>query len=105
MIRLFTMIACCCAIFLMSCSVSTSPEVTSQAQSHMEGISLYEEYCANCHRPFSRTTKPHTNTSRLRSSIKLFPAMNNLYFLTSEQLDAISSALATVNLQRVTKKH
>ena len=105
MIRFYTMIACCCAIFLTSCSVSTSPEVTSQPQSHLEGISLYEEYCANCHRPFSRTTKPHTNTSRLRSSIKLFPAMSNLDFLTTEQIDAIASALATINLRQVSKNH
>ncbi len=105
MIRLLVAIACCGSILLMSCSVKTSPEVTYQSRSHLDGISLYEEYCANCHRPFSTTTKPHTNAGRLRSSIKVFPAMNNLDFLTTEQIDAISSALATINLQRVTKKH
>lgn len=105
MIRLFTALACCCSIFLASCTVNTAPEVASQSQSRIEGSSLYEEYCANCHRSFNKTTKPHTTASRLRSSIKLFPAMNTLEFLTAEQIDAIASALATVKLERLSQRH
>jgi hypothetical protein len=105
MIRLFTALACCCAIFLMSCSARPSTEVAVQSQSNLEGITLYQQYCANCHRPFSKTTKPHTNASRLRSAIRFFPAMSNLDFLTAEQIDAVASALATIDLQQVTKKH
>lgn len=105
MTRLFTVVACCCSIFLMSCSLNASSETVSQSPSHLDGRSLYQEYCANCHRPINRTTKSHTNASRLRSAIKLFPAMNKLDYLSAEQIDAIASALATIKLEQVSKNY
>jgi len=93
----------CCSIFLAACSVNTSSELASQSLPTTNGISLYEKYCASCHRPFAHTTKPQRNVSRLRSAIKFFPSMNDLYFLSDVQLEAVSSALATINLQQVSR--
>jgi cytochrome c len=92
-----------CSIFLAACSVSTSSKLASQPQPATNGISLYEKYCASCHRPFAQTTKPQRSVSRLRSAIRLFPSMNDLYFLSDVQLEAISSSLATINLQQVSR--
>lgn len=59
------------------------------------GINLYEEHCADCHRPFQKTNKPQRRLSRLRSSIEQMASMNSLKFLDDEQLEAIAAALAT----------
>ena len=68
------------------------------------GVSLYEEYCADCHQSFAKTTKPKRSVKRLRSSIELFPVMNSLDFLNDQQLDAIAAALETIPLKEVTLK-
>lgn len=73
--------------------------VSDQYGQVANGISLYEEYCADCHMSFIKTTKPQRSVSRLRSSIKHFSAMNSLDFLNNEQLDAIASALNTIPLK------
>ena len=102
MTRLF-LVVFCCSIFLAACSVNTSSKLASQSQPATNGISLYEKYCASCHRPFAHTTKPQRSVSRLRSSIRFFPSMNGLYFLSDVQLEAISSALATIDFQQVSR--
>jgi len=104
MTRLF-LVAFCGSIFLASCSVSTSPELAAQSQTATNGVSIYEKYCASCHMPFAQTTKPQRNVNRLRSAIKFSPAMNNLNFLSDAQLEAVSSALATINLQQASKSN
>jgi mono/diheme cytochrome c family protein len=68
------------------------------------GISLYEAYCADCHKSFAKTTKPQRSVSRLRSSIQHFSEMSNLDFLNNEQLDAIASALSTIPLKAASFK-
>ena len=93
----------CCSTFLAACSVNTSSKLASQSQPATNGISLYEKYCASCHRPFAQTTKPQRSVSRLRSAIRFFPSMNSLDFLTDVQLEAISSALAAVDSQPVSR--
>jgi mono/diheme cytochrome c family protein len=92
-------IACYCGL-LVSCTsaVSASTEESIESQRTLTGISLYEEYCVQCHRSFAKTTKPQRSFNRLRSSIKQFPAMANLDFLNDEQLKALTSALATIPL-------
>ena len=90
-----------CSIFLAACSVNSASKLASQSQPATNGISLYEKYCASCHRPFAQTTKPRRSVSRLRSAIRLFPSMNDLNFLSDVQLEAVSSALATINSQQV----
>jgi len=93
----------CGSIFLAACSVNTSSKLASQSQPGTDGISLYEKYCASCHRPFAQTTKPQRNVSRLRSAIKLFPSMNYLDILSDAQLEAVSSALADISLQQASR--
>ena len=102
MTRLF-LVVFCCSIFLAACSVNTSSKLASQSQPATNGISLYEKYCASCHRPFAHTTKPQRSVSRLRSAVRFFPSMNGLYFLSDVQLEAISSALATIDFQQVSR--
>ncbi len=69
-----------------------------------KGISLYEEFCANCHKSFAKTTKPQRSLSRLRSAIEYIPAKKFLDFLSDEQLEAIASALRTVPLKEASHK-
>jgi len=102
MSRLF-LVVFCCSIFLAACSVNTSSKRASQSQPATNGISLYEQYCASCHRSFAHTTNPQRSFSRLRSAIRFFPSMNDLYFLSDAQLEAISSALATDDFQQVSR--
>jgi len=102
MTRLFITVFCG-SIFLASCSYTPSSQLTSQSQQDTNGIALYEEYCASCHRHYAQTTKPRRNASRLRSAIKVFPAMRDLDFLSDAQLEAISAALSTINLQQVSR--
>jgi len=99
----FFLVVFCCSIFLAACSVNTSSQLASQSQPATNGISLYEKYCASCHRPFAHTTKPQRSVSRLRSAIRFFPSMNGLYFLSDVQLEAISSSLAAIDFQQVSR--
>ena len=62
-----------------------------------DGIALYEEHCASCHKTFERTTKPQRSAGRLRSSITRFPSMASLASLSDEEIDAIAAALATAS--------
>ena len=71
----------------------------------MDGVSLYEKYCANCHKPFEETTKPHSTARRLRSAINQFPAMNDLNFLSDAQLEEVAAALATSYPQHVSRSY
>ena len=98
--RFYLLIIVCYVGLLMSCTslVSASKEASIESQKTSTGISLYEEYCAKCHRSLAKTTKPQRSFNRLRSSIKQFPAMSNLDFLNDEQLKALASALATIPL-------
>ena len=96
---------CCWILLLTACSASMPVGKNTQLQNSMGGISLYEEYCASCHRSFAKTTKPQRSLNRLRSSIVQFPAMSNLDFLSDAQLEAISASLATVPLQRVSRRN
>jgi mono/diheme cytochrome c family protein len=75
-------------------SMQTSDEVSTQ----ISGTELYAGHCASCHRSLSKPSKPQRSISRLRSSIRQLPAMNNLAFLTDEQLAAISTELKKIPL-------
>lgn len=105
MSRLFKVLAVSTSIFLAACAASTSPEALVPSKSGVNGVSIYEKYCARCHKPFSATTKPNRSAMRLRSAINQFPAMNDLDFLTDEQLQEVASALATTNLQQVSRSY
>lgn len=96
----FLMIISCCGLALSS-PVFAFESARSGVPSGQvkEGITLYEEYCANCHQSFAKTTKPHRSIGRLRSSIEHFAVMNNLDFLNDEQLEALASALRTIPLK------
>lgn len=96
-------IALCGMIFLAACSVSTSSQVVYQSRPDSDGVALYEEYCAGCHRTLAQTTKAQRSAARLRSAIKVFPSMKRLNFLSDVQLEAVSSALETVNMQQVSR--
>ncbi len=81
-----------------------SKQISSQSEEIENGISLYEEFCANCHKSFNKTTKPQRSLSRLRSAIEYIPAKKFLDFLSDEQLEAIASALRTVPLKEASHK-
>ena len=104
-ILLFIVLAVCTSVFLAACAASTSPEAMVPSQHDINGVSIYEKYCARCHKPFSATTKANRSAMRLRSAINQFPAMNDLGFLTDEQLKEVASALATTNLQKVSRSY
>lgn len=95
--------AFCGSILLASCAASTSPKLAARSQPDINGVSLYQEYCAHCHRPIAQTTKPQRNASRLRSAIKIFPSMSDLDFLSDTQLEAVASVLANVHLKQASK--
>jgi mono/diheme cytochrome c family protein len=84
---------------------NSSKNMKPQPQTVINGISLYEEHCARCHRPFDKTTKPQRRISRLRSSIKHIPAMSKFVFLSDVQLGDIASALATRPLQKDSRRN
>ena len=92
----------------LAISASSFADVTkhksSQSTQIEKGISLYEEFCANCHKSFAKTTKPQRSLSRLRSAIEYIPAKKFLDFLSDEQLEAITSALRTVPLKEASQK-
>ena len=105
--RLFLLIIILCSglVVLISCAPKPSNDIIAPNQKATNGISLYEEYCASCHKPFAKTTKPQRRIGRLRSSIEHFPAMNNLDFLSDVQLEAIASALATISTEYASNKN
>lgn len=78
--------------------------ISGQSEQIEKGISLYEEFCANCHKSFAKTTKPQRSLSRLRSAIGYIPAKKFLDFLSDEQLESIASALRTVPLKEASHK-
>lgn len=103
MARLIMIVAFCGSMFLVSCAANKPSKLAAQSQPDINGVSLYEKYCAHCHRTIAQTTKPQRNASRLRSAIKIFPSMNDLNFLSDVQLEAVASVLANVNLQQASK--
>ena len=102
---LFIIVLCSGLVLLISCAPKPSNDINSLSQKATNGISLYEEYCASCHRTFVKTTKPQRHIGRLRSSIEHFPAMNNLDFMSDVQLEAIASALATISTGYASNKN
>ena len=96
--RLLILATCCILFAATTACTHTTAKESSQSQNVLAGIALYDEYCAKCHRPLARTSKIQRPVTRLRSSIYRFPAMRNLDFLNEKQLEAISSALATIPL-------
>jgi hypothetical protein len=103
MIRIDKIAVFCVSILLAACAAHSPGKEIVLAQQGTGGVSLYQAYCANCHGPFARTTKPGRSTGRLRSAINQFPVMQNLDFLTDRQLQEIASALATINLQQASR--
>jgi len=99
-------------IIIISCGLAISASsfaddtkhISSQSEQIKKGISLYEEFCANCHKSFAKTTKPQRSLSRLRSAIEYIPTKNFLDFLSDEQLEAIALALRTVPLKQASHK-
>jgi len=99
-------------IFITFCGLAISASsfadetkhISNQSEKIENGISLYEEFCANCHNNFTKTTKPQRSLSRLRSAIEYIPAKKFLYFLSDEQLEDIASALRTVPLKDASRK-
>ena len=100
---LIIIIFCGLAISASSFADDTK-HISSQSEQVEKGISLYEEFCANCHKRFAKTTKPQRSLSRLRSAIEYIPAKKFLDFLNDEQLVAIASALKTVPLKEASQK-
>jgi len=92
-------ISCCFLLFDIPGSlfckhvIQAGFTITAGHQWHLSLRTVF----ASCHRPFAHTTNPQRSFSRLRSAIRFFPSMNDLYFLSDAQLEAISSALATTN--------
>jgi hypothetical protein len=99
--RLYILIVlCCCVLAISAPSFAREIEqISVQSEQVAYGVSLYEEFCANCHKSFAKTTKPQRSVNRLRSSIEYFPVMNDLDFLSDQQLDAIATALRTIPLK------
>ena len=93
-----------CGLAISASSFADDTKHSVQSEQVANGISLYEEFCANCHKSFAKTTKPQRSVSRLRSSIKHFPVMSYLDFLNDEQLDALATALRTIPLKEVSLK-
>ena len=99
-------------IFIISCALAIpassfaddSKQISGQSEQVEKGISLYEQFCANCHKGFAKTTKPQRSLNRLRSAIEYIPAKKFLDFLSDEQLAAIASALRTVPLKEASHK-
>jgi len=85
---------CSCALVMSVSSFAYDTErISAQTEQVAYGVALYEEFCANCHKSFAKTTKLNRSVNRLRSSIEHFPMMNDLAFLNDVQLDAIATAL------------
>ena len=72
--RFYILMFFCCSA--MAASVSSSANAAEhdnlQSAQVVYGVSLYEEYCADCHQSFAKTTKPKRSIKRLSSSIELF---------------------------------
>ena len=104
--RLFIlMIILFCGLAISASSFDDATKhISSQSEQIEKGISLYEQFCANCHKSFANTTKPQRSLNRLRSAIEYIPAKKFLDFLSDDQLESIASALRTVPLKEVSHK-
>jgi mono/diheme cytochrome c family protein len=60
-----------------------------------DGPSLYASYCAGCHNPLASSDVKRKSASTITSRISSVSEMNYLSSLTSAQIQAIASALAT----------
>ena len=54
--------------------------LSGQSEQIEKGISFYEEFGANCHKSFAKTTKPQRSLNRLCSAIEYIPAKKFLDF-------------------------
>lgn len=66
----------------------------AQAQT-IDGAALYTQYCAGCHGSLANSSKKGRTASQIQSAINGVSSMRSLSFLTSAQVQAISTALAT----------
>lgn len=60
----------------------------------LAGRPLYAEHCATCHGSLEKSLLSNRSASRIRSAIRLLPAMSGLEGLTDAELEAIAAALA-----------
>jgi len=101
---IFMIILFCCLAISASSFADDTKQLSGQSEQIEKGISLYEEFCANCHKSFAKTTKPQRSLNRLRSAIEYIPAKKFLDFLSDEQLESIASAMRTVPLKKASHK-
>ena len=81
---------------------SASNDETSQAsgdedvdeEQQIDGLALYDTNCSGCHGSVSSSPKRGSSSSSISNSINNIPSMMHLSFLTSDEIDAISEALA-----------
>lgn len=100
----FIVLSCCALAISASSFAFDTEQVSTKSEQIAYGVSLYEEFCANCHQSFAKTTKPKRSVDRLRSSIEYFSVMKELDFLNDVQLDAIATALSTIPLKEASLK-
>jgi len=76
--------------------LAPTPTPTPTPTSTLNGATLYATYCAGCHNPLASTTKPGRTATQIQNSITSVSSMNSLSTLSSAQIQAIATALATI---------
>ena len=83
------------AVAMFALALAGEPmTATAASQTVVGGPALYARYCANCHGRFEKTLLPNRSASRIRSAIRLFPAMYELKDMTDAEVAVIAAALA-----------
>ncbi len=59
----------------------------------LNGIVLYEQYCAKCHYSLENTSKAGRRLSRIKSAIQRVPSHESITHLNDQELSAIADVL------------
>jgi len=79
--RLYILMIILCGLAISASSFADDTKhLSGQSEQIEKGISFYEEFGANCHKSFAKTTKPQRSLNRLCSAIEYIPAKKFLDF-------------------------
>lgn len=79
--RLYILMIILCGLAISASSFADDTKhLSGQSEQIEKGISFYEEFGANCHTSFAKTTKPQRSLNRLCSAIEYIPAKKFLDF-------------------------
>jgi mono/diheme cytochrome c family protein len=71
----------------------TVPMAVAENDTSLNGPSLYQNLCADCHGKLKKTRVPNRPRGRIVSAIKYLPIMNDLKKLSDEEIDLIVDTL------------